>query len=85
MISRRGLFKMLGAVAASPALALLPKQEYVKMWGSSGWSNIVTDSVSYNYRYTMSPRPEVTTRIIKIPTLQKAPKPEFVYWRESNV
>lgn len=63
MISRRGLFKMLGAVAASPALKplakLMPETYTTYLMGSDAL-------VSYNVRYTFSPRPGYTMRLRKI-------------------
>lgn len=63
MISRRGLFKMLGAVAASPVVAplakLMPQTYTTYLLGSDAL-------VSYNVRYTFSPRPRHTIRLRKI-------------------
>lgn len=63
MISRRGLFKMLGAVAASPVLKplskMLPETYTTYLMGTDAL-------VSYNVRYTFGPRPGYTRRLRKI-------------------
>ncbi len=63
MISRRGLFKMLGAVAASPALKPLAKlcPEYTTFLLPEG-------AVSYRYTYSvrLPPSPAMMIRIRKI-------------------
>ncbi len=63
MISRRGLFKMLGAVAASPALKpfakLVPETAYTTYLIPDGW-------VSYRVTYSMSPRPDSNIGLRKI-------------------
>ena len=63
MISRRGLFKMLGAVAASPALKplakLMPETYTTYLLGREAL-------VSYNVRYDFSPRHGHTMRLRRV-------------------
>lgn len=86
MISRRGLFKMLGAVAASPALKplakLMPETYTTYLVGKDVLVSV--NKVSYRYEYVVGSLPAITKRVqyVAIPTFQKAPNPEFVYWRK---